>query len=67
MKKTPPFRDELSLLVQAWDVLPVGHVPAKHVERWLEEHMAPAIKKARIALKKTSLTKTALDQNRHER
>lgn len=43
-------RMALQDVVKAWEALPEGNYGAHYVEKWLREHMKPAIDKARAVL-----------------
>lgn len=37
----------LTKVIAAWEALPMGHYSAREIERWMHDHMKPAIDKAR--------------------
>lgn len=43
-------REALENLVRAWEALPVGHYSPHVIERWMKEHLKPAVDNARKVL-----------------
>jgi hypothetical protein len=44
-------REALQQLVKAWEALPTGNYSPRQIQRWLSEHIKPAIDKARLVLR----------------